>query len=296
MKKQFSSIYLLLACGLIYTVITAGNCGKDDVPLPQIGGYNNSNEVAAGNLLAHWGFDGNGNERKTNTAPTASANATFSATGVKGQAVTLNKGYLYYASELTKLTTSKAYTVTAWVQVSNNQGTGPGNEGVQIFYQNARPGTLFGNVSNFFETTHFVPASDTLRMKSLYADQGGGYQDNINAFGPNAKVVKAAGGTKWVKVTTTYEPFNATTNYHRIYADTTEVALDYFNRGAQNFKYTGPSEVIIGGWYNNIPGKQVSTDTWTIPFTGKIDELRVYDKALTIAELTALYKLEMAGR
>ena len=47
------------------------SCKKNkDVALPTIGGYNNSNEVAAANLKAYWPLDGNGNESKSGTAPT----------------------------------------------------------------------------------------------------------------------------------------------------------------------------------------------------------------------------------
>ena len=84
MKKTFRGIYLFLACGLVFTVFTAGDCNKDeDPPLPQIGGYNNSNEVGAANLKAYWPLDGNATESKSGTAATAAVNVTYT-TGVKG--------------------------------------------------------------------------------------------------------------------------------------------------------------------------------------------------------------------
>jgi len=72
--------------------------------------------------------------------------------------------------------------------------------------------------------------------------------------------------------------------------------VNFQSRGTNTFKFTSPNEIIIGGWYNNIPGKTVTADTWTTPFTGKIDEIRVYNKLLTQAEIAALYRLGLAGR
>lgn len=42
-----------------------------------------------------------------------------------------------------------------------------------------------------------------------------------------------------------------------------------------------PTDLRIGYWWNSDP----------IPFVGKIDEVRIYDRALTSAEITKLYKL-----
>ncbi len=50
------------ASGIIFAgLITLAACSKDD-ELPKIDGYNNSNEVAATNLKAHWTFDDTNNE------------------------------------------------------------------------------------------------------------------------------------------------------------------------------------------------------------------------------------------
>jgi hypothetical protein len=73
-------------------------------------------------------------------------------------------------------------------------------------------------------------------------------------------------------------------------------APDYENRGNGFFNPIVPKEVIIGGWYNNIPGKQLTTDSWTVPFNGKIDEIRVYKSALGAADIKALYLLGVAGQ
>lgn len=304
MKKQLTGITLALACGLLGTVILGG-CDEDndDPPLPQIGGYNNSDEVGAANLRANWTLDGNGNERKSGTAPTSSVGVSYVA-GVRGQAASFSNGYLYYAGPVGgALTSNQPFTVSAWIKTSNTGlvgGNPPANNHPWQYFQMARPNQLFGSINLLHEAGNYPVASDTMFLKSLYADAGG-LQDAVlccGTAGVDYKVVKKAGTGQWVHVVTTYNPTGGTGNesIFRIYADSVQVNNTLFeNRGTNSYVYT-PHEIIIGGWYNNIPGKQVTADTWTTPFTGMIDDIRIWNKTLTPAEIAALYKLGLAGR
>ncbi len=304
MKRQFLGIYLILACSLMATVIITG-CDKDndDPALPPIGGYNNSDEVGAANLKANWTLDGTGNERISGTGPTGSAGVTYVA-GVRGQAANFNNGYLYYASAVGgPLASNQPFTVSAWIKTSNNGlagGSPPANNHPWQYFQMARPGQLFGSINLLHEAGNYPTASDTMFLKSLYADAGG-LQDAVlccGTAGVDYKVVKKAGTGQWVHVVTTYNPTGGTgtESIFRIYADSVQVNNTLFeNRGANSYVYT-PHQIIIGGWYNNIPGLQVSGDTWTTPFVGMIDDVRVWNKTLTPAEIAALYKLGLAGR
>lgn len=301
MKKVTKSAWAIAA-----VVLFAGVGCKDknkDIVLPDINGYASSDAVASANLVAYWPLDGAGNEKKTNTAPTASVNATY-GTGIKGQGVTLNGGYLYYASALGALSTNQPFTLSAWIQVANNGlagGNPPANNFPYSYFQSTIPGQLFGNLTAMVEAGSYPVPNDTLVLKAIYKDFNGGTQDNINNYGivnTEYKVVKKAGTNQWVHVVTTYNPTGGTgaQSIFRIYADNVLVSnIKFENRGVNSFKYTA-GEVIIGGWYNNIPGKTVSADTWTQPFKGKIDEVRLFNKLLTADEITALMNLGLAGR
>ena len=301
MKKVTKSAWAIAAVVLLAGVGCKGK--NNDIVLPDINGYASSDAVAAASLVAYWPLDGAGNEKKTNTAPTASVNATY-GTGIKGQSVTLNGGYLYYASPLGALATNQPFTLSAWIQVANNGlngGNPPANNFPYSYFQSTMPGQLFGNLTAMVEAGSYLVPNDTLVLKSIYKDFNGGTQDNINNYGiagTEYKVVKKAGTNQWVHVVTTYNPAGGTgaQSVFRIYADNVLVSNTNFeNRGVNSFKYTA-GEVIIGGWYNNIPGKTVSADTWTQPFKGKIDEVRLYKKLLTADEITALMNLGLAGR
>jgi hypothetical protein len=303
MKQKNALLLLIAGSFLSLGVFTLSSCDKNnDVDLPPISGYNNSDEVGAANLKGYWSFEGNGTEAKSGTAPTSSAGVTYGTGGVRGQAASFTNGYIYYASPLAPLTTNQAFSVSAWIQVKNTQNspTAPMNVPYQYF-QSAIPGQLFGNFNGLVEAGQFSHTSDTLILKSIYKDLNGGTQDNLNNYGvwgTDVQAVKKAGTNQWVHVVTTYTPTGGTGNQSifRIYADSVLVSNKNFeNRGTNSFKYTA-NEIIIGGWYNNIPGKTVSTDTWTVPFNGKIDEIRVYNKLLTQTEISALFQLGKANR
>jgi hypothetical protein len=306
MKKNISSIYLFLACMLGFTILTAGDCNKDeDPPLPQINGYNNSNEVGAANLKVYIPLDGNANETKTGATATSAVGVSYSSTGaVKGQAATFNNGYIYYASAVGgPLADNQPFSVSLWVQAANTGlvgGNPPANNHPWQFFTYARPGQFWGNINILNEAGQFPVASDTMFLKALYSDAGG-LQDNVNNYGiagTEYKVVKKAGTGQWANIVVTYNPAGGTgaQSIFRIYTDSVLVSnINFENRGSNSFDYT-THELILGGWYNNIPGKQLTADTWTTPFTGKMDEVRVWNKTLTQAEISALYKLGLAGR
>ena len=303
MTRITKNTLLIAAFGLVTFSISCKS-SNDDIPLPNIDGYASSDAVASANLVAYWPLDGTATEAKQSLAATSVVNASY-VTGVRGQGLSLANGYIYYASAMTGLTSNQPWTMSAWIQVANNQipgGIPPANNHPYQYFQAAIPGQLFGSVNGLIEAGQYDVGSDTLVVKSIYKDNGGGTQDNINNYGiagTEYKVVKKAGTGKWVHVVTTYNPAGGTGNVEsifRIYADSALVSNTNFeNRHAASFAYT-PGEVIIGGWYNNIPGKTVSADTWTTPFTGKIDEIRLFSKLLTTDEISALYHLGQAGR
>ena len=73
MKQKNPLLLLMVGSMLSLGVFTLSSCDDDDdIVLPPIGGYNSSDEIGAANLQGYWGFEGNGNEAKSGTAPTSS--------------------------------------------------------------------------------------------------------------------------------------------------------------------------------------------------------------------------------
>ncbi|WP_430901797.1 MULTISPECIES: LamG-like jellyroll fold domain-containing protein [unclassified Paraflavitalea] len=291
--QKISTLSFILA-GLL---LTGSACKKDGNPnnLPsvsadqyagKIDGYSSSDEVFPENLVAYWSFDDTKSEQKSGTAPTQTANDAFVAGGVRGKAISLTAGYLYYANQFSAFKTDslKSFTISTWVKILNN-----GSKRTMLL-QLARPGLFTGNI-NFHLNTQSFPASNTstLRIQPTFATVGGGTQDNLNS-----SLSPTIGADKWTHILLTY---NGTTGVFDIWADAVKVGA-FPNRGVGNnlFKSNEPSEFIIGSNYNGIPGKSVSADVSIAPMTGQIDEIRIYNKALPDAFIRALFNLGKANK
>lgn len=259
----------------------------------KIEGFDSSDQVAAQNLVAYWSFDGTEKELVSGIGPTANVNDTYITKGVRGQALQLNSGYLYYSTQIPNLGTSlHSFTVLAWVQVLNNGST------PTSIWQLARPGNLFGNINFVLETGQNAATDDSDFIVHPDYFDGNGTQDNLNAAwapdGPGTYYSPTIGANIWTQVGVT---FDSASVILQVWADGKRIGTtSYQQRGTAVYSPTVPDEVIIGGWYNDIPGKTVTADTWTVPMVGGIDEIRVYNTALGAADIKALYELGAAGK
>jgi hypothetical protein len=281
--------------GFAFLAMAITSCKKDGNPnnLPdvsaadyegKIDGFNNSEEIFPANLVAYWSFDGTKNELISGTTPTTTANDALVAGGVRGQALSLTAGYLYYATQFQKFKTDsfKSFTISTWVKILNN-----GSKRTMLF-QLARPGMFNGNI-NFALNTNEASTITTLTIQPTFTTIGGGMQDNLNTA-----LKPAISASTWTHVVLTYD---GNTGVFDIWADAVKVGA-FPNRGTGNnlFKSYEPSEVIIGSNYNGILGKQVNTDVSFAPMTGQVDEIRVYNIPFPDAYIKALYNLGKAGK
>ena len=96
---------------------------------------------------------------------------------------------------------------------------------------------------------------------------------------------------EWFQFAFTY---NGTTGAWGLYVDGVEVKTAEFLAGFDFSKLltSATNTMYIGGWASFIEG--ASNQDWQSYFAGSIDELRVFNKVLTPAELTSLRKEELA--
>ncbi|MBK0383305.1 LamG domain-containing protein [Pedobacter sp. SD-b] len=298
MKRYIFNINILMFGALAFTI---SSCKKDGNPnnLPPVNpadyagtidGFKSSEEVYPKNLVAYWSFDTDAKEQKTGTAPTTNSNTTIVDGGIRGKAVKLNAGFLYYAKQFGAFKTDslKSFTISTWVQILNN---GTANT---MLLQIARPGMFNGNL-DFTLETKTQPASnlDYIQIHPNFAAAGGGRQDNINNYG-NVNLSPKIGASKWTNLVLTYD---SSTGVFNIWADGVKVG-NYPNRGTGDnlFKSFEPNEFIIGANYNLIPGKVVNADTNFAAMTGSVDEIRVYNRVIPDAIIKTLYNLGLAGK
>ena len=309
MKTKKTSA-LMIATVLFGTILTI-SCSKTEVAtLPAIGGYNCSNDVAAANLLAHWTFDGTNNERISGTAPLKATNAAFTSTtaSTQRQALQLTSGYLVFPS-IPALNTANAIpnvTVSTWVNVNNNAKT---VSSVFALTQAQATQTDWnqGPINMYIETGKPLTVNDTLVFHSAFHTySGGNYNlggDNINDYGMRGTDFQTVkGANKWVHYVMVYDGAGSNID---IYANGIRVSNNNFrNRttgtppaGIGSIIMAPPTQVVMGSMPNSDAGYTKSAaQTWQGLFTGSIDEVRVYSKALSATDIGYLYQLELAGR
>lgn len=292
---------MIVAVGLI------GSC-SDDSKLPAVNGYNNSDEIAADNLLAHWTFDDTYNEDISSTAPATKTGDSF-VTGIKGKGLHLNNGFLRYPTidALSSANAIPSVTVSAWVNITNNNSTAS-----SIFCLTQALATQTdwntGNINMYAETGKPLTKNDTLVLHAAFATYIDGTRyggDNINDYGVRGTDFQTLKGTgRWVHYVMRY---NGAESNIDIYADGVRISNNNFRHrtynpgsgdvGLGNITCSTPTLVLIGGWPNSDCGYTNSAaQTWQGKLTGDIDEIRVYSKALTDLEIGSLFALETDGR
>jgi Concanavalin A-like lectin/glucanases superfamily len=278
-----------IAIGLLALTMTSViySCKKDEVvQLPPIGGFNSADEVGASNLVAYWSLDVDGKESKSGAAPSKSQNVTFVA-GAKGKAASFANGFLSYDA-ISALNSLPNATISLWANVQNN-GNSP-----SCFFTLTRPNEWAGNVNFMSETGWRKAGNDTMTVKGLVVTKVAGndsWQDSRNeATKGGAQAAKLTG--KWTHLVMTWD---GATSMFKIYANGVKISNpEWEARGTTGpLSFTTPTKPIIGAWGTNISG---TPDSWQVPMTGLVDEVRVYNKALSDGDISSLYQLESAGR
>ena len=298
MKKPIKFLLTSLA---VVSVLALGSCGDDDgAKLPPIDGYNNSGEVASTNLVAHWSFDQNNNEVISGTAPSNTYGTVGSTTGQIGNALQLSKGVLVYPSinAINGANSLNNFTVSMWVNVANNKRTA--SEGFTTFFNLVPTGVtdIWGDIVAAAETSHYLPASDTLKLKCLLnthpAGAGNSLQDNVAQ--PNGtEGAFFMGAKRWAHYVLRWD---GTTHKFHLFADGVSVG-GYTDRGTTGaLVMAAPLMAVFG----SLPSSDIgfagapAQQSWNPWATASIDDVRIFNTALADKDITALFNLGTAGR
>lgn len=300
-KNTLPAAMFFVAAGLLATGCTkadySDNFIKGDAP-PVAGGFTNSDQVAATNLLAFWNFETNNNETKSNIAPSKELNAT-SVAGIKGNGLHLNSGYVLYPTiaALSSANALASCTVSLWVNVANN-----GSQASQFFSlsQSTSVQSDWLGILNIAAETGRPAAEQNIAFHSWIGSYPSGNRkggDNINdygAVGVDFKTVNAA--NKWVQYIMTWDAVGENLD---LYVNNIRVSNNNFrNRaGLGPIVSPTPTQVLLGGFPTESTGFTLSgNQSWQALLNGSLDEIRVYSKALSEVEISALYQLEKQGR
>jgi hypothetical protein len=234
-----------------------------------------ANTVSLSNgLVGYWTFDGAVTHWDTGTTQDISGNGntgkfvrlstTTAPTGGKiGQALQFNEtNYVNVSGNTIYAATGTPFSVSAWVDLTS-------------FANDDYPGVMYLRTNTTYPYEIFF--SD---------DNAGGFggvnigsQDTFAGIAANASSTQVTG--KWLHLVITYNGVGAgTPSNYKIYINgASQSFLPPMTPGSDK-----PQETLIGG-----------DDTPYESWNGKIDDVRVYNRALTAGEVAQLYKLGTAN-
>lgn len=252
---------------------------NDYAPDLNIGGYTSSNEVAAENLVAYWSFNGNLNDSISNTAGAATSTS-FSA-GLKGQALqgTTNAYVVSNTPEAVK--GLKSFTTTIWFNSALN------DKGAVGLLDISNSNAFWGNLSIFLENG----GNESTGKLKIHVDNG--KTANVDAWLGNYDLTSP--WNKWNQVAVSFDEPSST---FKVYVNGSNIATSQM-AGYGPISWKNVDKMVFGTLHfqtepslTSATGKQ----DWANYLNGKLDEVRIYNRALTDEEISSLVRLEARGK
>jgi hypothetical protein len=318
MKKVKSKFQLFAIGAITLAVVGLGSCSKSNsnsggggggtTPPPPSGptpinGYVSSDSVAASALIAYWNFDGNSNDSKGGLTATATPGVTYVA-GLRGQAY---KGDTLAYAELPAghaFDSLKSFSVSVWYEMDTLPLAGKDKPFGMFFLSGKTNGNLL-----LLETEPYKSVTgDSAQIHNGFQDVGGvGPYQNFTLGTFDSTATK-----NWVHFVMTYDGPSST---YVVYQDgVPSLVTSAFSTGAGllstvlmtnnpggvplgNLSYVGdgPQSITIGTWPPGLYGVSPTLGS-TGCYTGKLDELRVFSRAINQAEVAGLFGNGKAGR
>lgn len=246
-------------------------------PPPNFGGFNNSKDIEPESRVAYWPF----NDSLTDSISQATgvASGTSFTTGISGKG--LQGAANSYAlcdtpPALAKLT---SLTVSLWVN------TPPPSTGTIGLFSLANTATFWGNIEIFFEN-----GSDNIngRVRVHLSQDGNDYTYSVDGV--------AGLFNSWANLTVSYDE---TSGQCSLYVNGAPVNNGKAGNLTGPLAFTNVGKVVFGTSQFMTNPSQTSATTaqgWASYLTGKLDQVRIYDKVLSSGEVSALYNLDKLGR
>ena len=278
-----------MVCG-----ISLNSCKKDNPTDDPNAGKVDPSTIATANLVAYFPFESEtGSITKGDgiTFSKTGQGATF-ATGRRGNAYKGNASgsYLVYnVAANNPFKTMKAFTLAAWIKTP--PAIVDGNNGAAMIFQLNGGDPFMGNLDFVLEGNS---NQDSLDIKGYL------YNSTTNWKGQDIRLQKPAFLVdKWVHIAFSYD--NATSTM-ALWANGALVGTSVrYADGADPVTGNQPllgdltlnpdmSEIHIGAWAQQIAD---AGESWMRYFPGMLDELRIYNKALSAEEMKSLYDAEV---
>lgn len=298
--KTLNLLYLLIAT----TIVISTGCVKadygDDVvkgdPPPVAGGFTNSNQIATSNLVAYWNFNDNLTDSVSGESAT-NAGTTFTD-GVKGSALQgSNTAYALF-NPGAAIQNLHSFSVAFWIYSPTNVGA------IGIF--------SLTNTNDFWGSLDIYQDNGGTNDKAVFKV----HLNNANVPWSGQFTDTKVSFNKWNHITITYD---AATSKLNIYEGATSLGVNSAGNPVEtvgptlhgsdptappetpygDIKFVNATKIAFGAFqFQTDPSLTTSAtaQTWATDFSGALDEFKIYDRALTAQEVSALVTLERQGR
>ncbi|WP_348811558.1 LamG domain-containing protein [Flavobacterium maritimum] len=298
-KNKYVFLFASVVATQFFVSCNEDSIDKVNAPIPYdgIGGYENSDDVAASNLISKLSFDGNIADSKSGLTGGVGTNVTFD-TGIKGQAYKGSaSSFIAYNTVANSVIDLKNITVSMWIN------TNPHTGGAQSLFMLPKTSDFWGNIFSMIEGTG--PEETMLIKNHLQKD----VTPSIPWSGQwlvhdGTNVLPDMFGT-WKHLVWSY---NASSSTYSMYVDGVKLELpegmskrytDNPDSGGVGYGALANSDVskfVIGGFQQHLGAPWNAPESWMLNYTGLMDEFRMYDIALNDNEVKALYLLEKDNR
>ena len=263
------------------SVLLFGSCYQKFDPATyapplNIGGYSSSRQIAPANLVGFWSFNGSLIDSVSNTSGVnvgTSFSPGFKELGLQGA----NNSYVLFTPGAA-ITGMHSFTIAYWVNSPLN------TNGIVGLVNLSNTTGFWGNIDMYFEN------GSTLDAAKFRAHVTNGAIDRwVNKDGlPNVF-------TKWTHFAFSYDAASET---FKLYVNgSLTVTQPEIGFGPINFTNSGQMVFGTVQFQTNPSLTSGSTNQpWASYLTGQLDEVRIYNKAISDSEVSALVLLEGRGK
>lgn len=247
-------------------------------PALNIGGFTNSKQIAPSSLVAYWAFDGSLTDSVSNT-PGTNTGTSF-ATGIKGKSLQGGVDSYFLSVPSAKIIGLKSFTLTEWIN------TPPPTTGIIGLFSLSNKSEFWGNLEVFIENGS---TNDNATLKIIFTNNGKGDKtytagNIVNLFG------------KWNAFSVSYDE---ATSMVKVYLNGSRVSAGKLDGITGPLNFVNSGNLVFGTMqFMTSPSQTTShsKEPWANYLTGKLDEVKIFNKALSDDEIGYLVKLEGRGK
>lgn len=240
-----------------------------------VNGYSTSSQVAAANLAAYWGFNGSYIDSVSSTVGTPVHPTAISfVQGKIGQAVQVaSPGYIQ-TNLGNAIANLKSFTMVCWIMQPASLASGPTTylpfslNKAGYSWEQTKFFMLFNNADNASNSYGKVCLMDQ------WFDQGQVWPKMLDG--------------SWHQLAIS---FDGVSGALRVYVDGSLLSQSSATAFAPQANFGGADSFTLGGPDDNAH----TANGWMNSLSGNLDEFRVYNRTLTLAEIQALYALQSHG-